>query len=64
MSTPMLTDEEREFVIGRLLSYARHESKKLVNAQGKAVNPTLIKNMNASMTEAMRIAMKLQGMKP
>lgn len=61
--TIKITKEELEFIIDRLLSYSRHESKKLINAQKKNLNPILVKNMNVSMTEAMRIATKLQETK-
>lgn len=56
-----LTEAERAFVMQRLLAYARHEGKKLENAREKPLHPELRKNMHDKMTEAMRIAMKLQA---
>ena len=61
-SDPMLTDAERDFVVRRLLAYARHESKKLSNARDKALHPELMKSMKESMAESMRLAMKLQAL--
>lgn len=58
----MLSDSERDFVISRLLAYARHEGKKLANAREKPLHPELVKTMREKMVEATRLAMKLQGM--
>lgn len=61
-SDPMLTDAERDYVVRRLLAYAKHESKKLSNARDKTLHPELVKAMKESMAEAMRLAMKLQAL--
>ena len=57
----MLTREEELFVATRLLSRARHSSKKLKNAHGKTLHPVLLKQIHDDVAECTRLALKLQG---
>jgi hypothetical protein len=57
----MLTREEELFVATRLLSRARHSSKKLENAHGKTLHPVLLKQIHDDVAECTRLALKLQG---
>jgi cell division septum initiation protein DivIVA len=59
----MLTTEERLFIAARLLSRARHESKKLLDAERKQrqLHPELSKQIRQDIAECARLANKLQA---
>ena len=59
--SPRLTRADELFIATRLLSRARHVSKKLANAEGKTLHPELLKEMRADLAECTRLALVLQS---
>lgn len=59
----MLNRAEEFFVASRLLSRARHQSKKLANAEAKArpLHPELMRDIQEDIVECTRIALQLQA---
>lgn len=57
-----LTQEERLFIADRLLSRARHQSKKILNVERnqKTLHPELMKQMREDIAECTRLALRLQ----
>lgn len=58
-----LTQEERLFIADRLLSRARHQSKKILNVERgqKTLHPELMKQMREDIAECTRLALRLQS---
>jgi hypothetical protein len=59
-----LTRADELYIASRLLSRARHQSKKLANAQGKPLHPQLLADIRADLTECTRLALLLQEEPP
>lgn len=57
----ILTRADELFIATKLLSRARHVSKKLANAEGKTLHPALLKEMRADIANCTRLAMLLQA---
>lgn len=57
-----LTPGERLFIAERLMSRARHQTKKLRQAEGRTVHPQLILEIRGDVVECTRLALKLQGL--
>lgn len=55
-----ITRADELFIAGRLMSRARHSSKKLANAHGKALHPELLRELHYDIEECTRLAILLQ----
>lgn len=57
---PRLTRDDELFIATRLLARARHQSKKLLNAEGKTLHPQLLEEMRTDIERCTRLALLLQ----
>lgn len=57
---PRLTRDDELFIATRLMARARHQSKKLLNAQGKTLHPQILEEMRADIERCTRLALALQ----
>lgn len=59
-SNERLTRDDQLFIAMRLMSRARHSSKKIANANGKPLHPELLRQLHEDVAECTRLALLLQ----
>lgn len=64
MTDQRLTSADELFIASRLLSRARHTSRKILNAANKPLHPELMKQMREDVAECTRLAVLLQEERP